>query len=60
MITIVTNALGSGDWTIVMKDTEVIFAGHRITPLDLRNIIHTLTGSPTNYIEAEDEDMLQY
>ena len=57
MIKVVTNNLGSGDWVTVLDTNtgETLFSGHRITPMDLVNILtHSIS---VELLEVTDEEM---
>ena len=57
MIKVVTNNLGSGDWVTVLDTNtgETLFSGHRITPMDLVNILtHSVSAE---LVEVTDEEM---
>ena len=59
MIRVITNSMGSGDW-IVVQDTETgetLFEGHRISPLDLVNILSFNDAQSAELIEVTDEQI---
>lgn len=57
MINIVTNSEGSGDWiTVLGPSREELFAGHRITALELASILEQL-GLETDLVGVTDEQM---
>ena len=61
MIRIITNNLGSGDWTIVKlgdryEDGDELFSGHRVTPLDLQLILQNL-GHQCELVEIDDTQL---
>ena len=57
MINIVTNSEGSGDWiTVLGPGREELFAGHRITALELASILEQL-GLETDLVPVTDEQM---
>lgn len=56
MVKVITNNLGNGDWVIVESDTERVFAGHEIRPLDFYDILVSL-GVKVKLIEVTDEEM---
>lgn len=61
MISVITNSLGSGDWIVVRDEdeSEVLFSGHRITPLELAGILEQL-GHNTDFVGVTDEQMEEY
>ncbi len=56
MIDIIKNTLGSGDWVVVRKGSEVLHEGHQISIMDLSAILEQL-GHETDIIEVTDEQM---
>ncbi len=58
MIKVVTNSLGSGDWTTVLGHCgEVLFEGHRAGPQDIVNILNSLLDCGAELIETTDEQL---
>ncbi len=58
MIKVVTNSLGSGDWvTVKGLAGEVLFEGHRITALDLADILSHTVEAHIDLVEVTDEQM---
>jgi hypothetical protein len=56
MIDIIKNTLGSGDWIVVRKGSEVLHEGHSIGMMDLLSILEQL-GHDTDIVEVTDEQM---
>ena len=58
MIKVVTNNLGSGDWTTVLGYCgEVLFEGHKAGPQDIVDILNSLLDCGAELIEVTDEQM---
>jgi hypothetical protein len=55
MIKVITNNYGSGDWIIVKEDDEILFEGHRVSPLDLVFILQRFTKA--TILDLTDEEM---
>jgi pyruvate/2-oxoglutarate dehydrogenase complex dihydrolipoamide dehydrogenase (E3) component len=56
MIKIVTNSRGSGDWVIVEQDGEELFAGHRVTNLEVASLLEQL-GHEVDLVEIDDTQL---
>lgn len=59
MIKIITNSEGSGDWVIVQNGDEILFSGHRISPMELASILEQLEYD-VDLISVTDEEMEQF
>lgn len=57
MVQVIHNNLGSGDWVKVIKNHQVIFEGHRISPKDLAEMLHRHFSIGVKYDEITDEEM---
>jgi hypothetical protein len=59
MIKVITNSQGSGDWIVVVDTNtgETLFQGHRITPLDLVQILSFDNSIKAELVEVTDEEM---
>jgi len=58
MIKVVTNSLGSGDWTTVLGHCgEVLFEGHKAGPQDIVDILNSLLDCGAALVEVTDEQM---
>jgi hypothetical protein len=55
MIKVITNNYGSGDWIIVKEGDEILFEGHRVSPLDLVFILQRFTKA--TILDLTDEEM---
>lgn len=43
-VRVITNSLGSCDWTVVAWDGESVWEGHSISPRDLHKILEACNG----------------
>lgn len=59
MIKVITNSRGSGDWIVVVDTNtgETLFQGHRITPLDLVQILSFDDSIKAELVEVTNEEM---
>ena len=56
MIRIITNSLGSGDWTVIKNGQGTLFEGHRPSNYELAAIFEQM-GYTAGVIECTDEQM---
>jgi hypothetical protein len=55
---VITNSLGSGDWTIVQGVSgKTLFSGHRVGARDLQEILDIVARTGCKLVEINDEQM---
>ena len=58
MIKVITNNMGSGDWTTVLGHCgEVLFEGHKVGPEDIVNILNMTLDQGAELSEVTDEQI---
>lgn len=56
MIRVITNSLGSGDWTVIKNGSETLFEGHKPSAFDLVSIFEQM-GYDSKVVECTDEQI---